>query len=116
MKKVFALTTALSALAILLTACGPIHNRSTEYVDAKNDPALKLPKDISNEKLNNYYPIPKASNPEKKIVAADLTPPGLIEAENAAEQAQQAEKTTKQTAKAAEASANTNPESQDHDI
>lgn len=84
------------ALSISLSACGPVHNRSTEYVDAKNDPSLKFPKDVSTDKLKNYYPIPETSNPDEKVVAADLTPPGLLEAQ---EQAVEAQKAAKQAAK-----------------
>ena len=88
----FALPLVASALVFSLTACGPIHNRSTEYVQAENGPALELPKEMSNKKVNNYYPIPKTTTTGKKVVAADLTPPGLIGAQDEAEQAKKTKK------------------------
>lgn len=100
------------ALGISLSACGPVHNRSTEYVDAKNDPSLKFPKDVSTDKLKNYYPIPETSNPDEKVVAADLTPPGLLEAQ---EQAVEAQKAAKQAAKEQNNSEQPESESTDTD-
>lgn len=93
--KALALITALCSLAVSITACGPIHNRSAEYVQAENDPSLKLPKAMSSNKIENYYPIPKTSHPDEKVAPADLTPPGLIEAQEEAKKAQKLEKQTK---------------------
>ena len=79
------------SLALLLSACGFIHNRETEYTQANSIPELKIPAGVSTEKLDNHYPIPPIQG-DKPVAPADLTPPGLTEAENKAEQETNAEK------------------------
>jgi uncharacterized lipoprotein len=76
---------SLSLIALFLGACSQIHNRETEYTEASSIPELKIPTNVAAEQFNNSYPIPSIPG-NKPVEAADLSPPGLSEAEEKAEQ------------------------------
>lgn len=68
-----------AALALTLAAC---HNRTDDYVNAKNTPSLKTPPGVSQATFTDHNPIPKKSTSEV-VPAPSLVPPGL-EADEAA--------------------------------
>lgn len=72
---------SLSILALTLTAC--MHNRSSDYVNAKNNPSLKTPPGVNNPTFTDHNPIPQKSTSDT-IAAPSLVPPGLTEDEEAA--------------------------------
>ncbi len=72
---------SLSILALTLSAC--MHNRSSDYVNAKNNPSLKTPPGVNNPTFIDHNPIPKKSTSDP-IAAPSLVPPGLTEDEEAA--------------------------------
>ena len=72
---------SLSILALSLTAC--MHNRSDDYVNAQNGPALKTPPGVNSAAFTDHNPIPAKSTPDV-VPAPSLVPPGLTEDEAAA--------------------------------
>jgi uncharacterized lipoprotein len=72
---------SLSILALTLSAC--MHNRSSDYVNAKNNPSLKTPPGVNSPTFTDHNPIPQKSTSDA-ITAPSLAPPGLTEDEEAA--------------------------------
>jgi len=80
--------TALLILPIvaLLAGCHTLYNHDNNYLRADSEPALKMPKGVSDTNFKDSYPIPKTDLPDPTLPAS-LVPPGLAEDQAAAKQA-----------------------------
>ena len=63
----------LVVCSILLSSCGLIQDRSSEYVQATTSSELVIPKSLSDRKIQTQYPIPAINN--KRPLAAEFELP-----------------------------------------
>lgn len=74
---------AVAVLAVAMTGCstftdkkhGVVRDRHDDYLQGESVTALKIPKDLDSSRVQDFYPIPPASQEAPAKVPSDL-PPG----------------------------------------
>ena len=79
MKSVLKYCTLLLAFTLVGCTISPpsvIQNRDAAYMNAKNEPPIRIPPGLTTNEFHNYYPISDRTYPEG-TKAVSLIPPGL---------------------------------------